>query len=100
MLLPERGRSRLECLHHNIAMLLACMENCAAVVGRPGTEAAGWFQQQAALLLNYLYRRAPLPGADGIYKSRAAEMWIEHRGLASAINQVNAQAGTPPPELP
>jgi hypothetical protein len=100
MLLPRRGRTRLECLHHNIAMLLACMENSAAVVGRPGTEAAGWFQQQAALLLNSLYRREPLPGADTIYKSRAAELWIEHRGLADAINQVNARAGKPPPSLP
>jgi hypothetical protein len=100
MLLPERARSRLECLHHNIAMLLACVENSAAVVGRPGTEASGWFQQQAALLLNCLYRREPLPGADGIYKSRAAEMWIGHRGLADTINQVNARAGTPPPSLP
>jgi hypothetical protein len=100
MLLPERRRSRIGCLHHNITTLLACMENLAAVVPHPATSACGWFQQQAALLLNCLYRRAPLPVVNGIYKSRAAEMWIEHRGLASAINRVNAQAETPPLELP
>jgi hypothetical protein len=51
-------------------------------------------------MLNCLYRREPPPEADGIYKSRAAEMWIAHRGLAAAINRVNAQAGTPLPDLP
>jgi hypothetical protein len=100
MVLPERTRSRLECLHRNVTMLLACMENFAAVVPRQGTGANDWFQRQAALMLNCLYRREPPPEADGIYKSRAAEMWIAHRGLAAAINRVNAQAGTPLPDLP
>lgn len=102
MLLPERARPRLECLHRNITMLLACMENFAAVLqSQDRTTAYRWFQQQAALLLNCLYRREPPPGARGIYKSRAAELWIAHRGLAAAINTVNAQApATPPPGLP
>ena len=100
MLLPDGTQSRLVCLHHNITTLLACMENLAAVVPQQATSACGWFQQQAALLLNCLYRREPLPVVNGIYKSRVAEMWIEHRSLASAINQVNAQADMPPPALP
>ena len=62
--------------------------------------AADWYQRQAALQLNHLYRREPLPLVNGIYKSRVAEMWIKHRDLAAAINQVNAKAQSPPPALP
>ena len=75
------------------------MENMAAVLAPQPTEACDWFARQA-LLLNSLYRRVPLPGFDNVYKSRAAEMWIGHRGLGAAINQVNAQALPPPPALP
>ena len=100
MLLPKATRSRLECLHRNITTLLACMENMAAIVKPQATVAADWYQRQAALLLNHLYRREPLPVVNGIYKSRVAEMWIEHRDLAAAINQVNAQAQSQPPALP
>lgn len=101
MLLPKATQSRVECLHHNITTLLACMENMAAIV-RPEatTVAADWYQRQAALLLNHLYRRKPLPKVDGIYKSRVAGMWIEHRDLAADINRVNDQAQSPPPALP
>jgi hypothetical protein len=100
MLLPKATRSRLDCLHRNITTLLACMENMAAIVKPQATVAASWYQRQAALLLNHLYRREPLPVVNGIYKSRVAEMWIEQRDLAAAINQVNAQAYPPPPALP
>jgi hypothetical protein len=100
MLLPVETGFYLGCLHHNITTLLACIENLAAAVQQEATDAAGWFQRQAALLLNSLYRREPLPVVNGIYKSRVAQMWIEHRGLTSAINRVNALAEIPPPALP
>lgn len=100
LLLPQETSAHLGCLHHNITTLLACMENLAAVLAPQPTEACDWFARQAGLLLNSLYRRVPLPGFDNVYKSRAAEMWIGHRGLAAAINQVNAQALPPPPALP
>ena len=103
MLVPRVPvRRAAECLHHNITTLLACMENLAAVVvTEQVTEACDWFQRQAALMLNHLYRREPLPKVNGIYKSRVAEMWIQHRGdLVPAINRVNADAQPPPPALP
>ena len=91
---------RAECLHHNITTLLACMENLAAVVQtQQVTDAGDWFQRKAALMLNHLYRRAPLPAVNGIYKSRVAEMWIRHQGLVPHINRVNADAQQPPPAL-
>ena len=74
---PKQARSRLRCLHRNITTVLACIENMAAIVRPQATDAADWYQRQAALLLNHLYRRKPLPVVNGIYKSRVAEMWIE-----------------------
>jgi hypothetical protein len=101
MLLPSETGRRAECLHHNITTLLACMGNLAAVVAtEKATEACDWFQRQAALMLNHLYRREPLSGVNGIYKSRVAEMWIHHLNLAPAINRVNAETEPPPPALP
>lgn len=92
---------RAECLHHNVTTLLACMENLAAVVqAEKVTDACGWFQRRAALMLNHLYRRAPLPEVNGIYKSRVAKMWIRHQDLVPYINRVNADAQQPPPTLP
>jgi hypothetical protein len=77
------------------------MESLAAVVvTEQATESCRWFQRQAALMLNHLYRREPLPIVNGIYKSRVAEMWINHRNLAPAINRVNAQTQPSPPTLP
>src|SRR6185437_3721933 len=100
MLVPRITVRRAECLHHNITTLLACMENLAAVVRTEQvTEACDWFQGKAALMLNHLYRRAPLPTVNGIYKSRVAEMWIRHQGLVPHINRVNANAQQPPPAL-
>jgi hypothetical protein len=100
MLVPRITVRRAECLHHNITTLLACMENLAAVVRTEEvTEACDWFQRQAALMLNHLYRRAPLPTFNDIYKSRVAEMWIQHQDLIPHINRVNADAHTPPPVL-
>ena len=101
MLVPRVTFRRAECLHHNITTLLACMENLAAVVEREQvTEACGWFQRKSALMLNHLYRRAPLPVVNGIYKSRVAGMWIKHRDLVAHINRVNADAQPSPPVLP
>jgi hypothetical protein len=101
MLVPRITVRRAECLHHNITTLLACMENLAAVVATEQvTEACDWFQRQAALMLNHLYRRAPLPTVNHIYKSRVAKMWIRHRDLVPHINRVNADAQSPPPALP
>jgi hypothetical protein len=103
MLLPENGfraQPRVACLHHNITTLLAYMENLAAVVSDQVTEPCRWFQSRAALVLNHLYRRKPLPATNGIYKSRVAEMWVDHRDLARTINQVNAQDQPSPSALP
>ncbi|MGO8955767.1 MAG: hypothetical protein ACLQFR_00110 [Streptosporangiaceae bacterium] len=101
ILVPRETVRHAECLHHNITTLLACMENLAAVVvAEQVTEACDWFQRQAAVMLNHLYRRAPLPTVNGIYKSRVAEMWIQHRDLVPAINRVNGDAQPPPPALP
>jgi hypothetical protein len=103
VLMPDQepARSHLGCLHHNLCALLACTENMAAVVGTPPTLAATWFQRRAALLLNCLHRRTPLPlpGFGRIYKSRLAQMWIDHSGLAAAINQINTEAEEPVPAL-
>jgi hypothetical protein len=102
MLLPQEPNSRVGCLHHNITTLLAYMENLAAVVPSRTTTACDWFLREAALILNHLYRREPLPDL-GIYKSRLAEMRIDHRGLAPAINRINRinpQVQPPPPSLP
>jgi hypothetical protein len=101
MLMPDQqpARSHLGCLHRNICTLLACMENMAAIVGPAANRPATWFQRRAALLLNCLHRRAPLPGSGQIYKSRVAQMWIDHLGLAAAINQVNTEAEQPVPAL-
>jgi hypothetical protein len=77
------------------------MENLAAVVqAEKVTDACDWFQPRAALMLNHLYRRAPLPEVNGIYKSRVAKMWIRHQDLVPHINRVNADAQQPPPTLP
>jgi hypothetical protein len=101
MLVPRITVRRAGCLHHNITALLAYMENLAAVVETEQvTDACDWFQRQAALILNHLYRRAPLPTVNRIYKSRVADMWIQHRGLAPHINRVNADTQPPPPDLP
>ncbi len=102
MLMPAQAISdqRISCVHHNMTTLLAYMQSLAAVVPGQPTESCKWFRARAALVLNHLYRRAPLPALQGIYKSRLAGMWIDHLGLSTAINQVNAQEAPPPPDLP
>jgi hypothetical protein len=102
ILLPraDRAELRIECLHHNIATLLAYIENLAAIVPEQATEPCNWFQENAALILNHLYRRRPLPKVNGIYKSRVSEMWIDYRGFAGAINMVNGREQPSPPRLP
>jgi hypothetical protein len=102
MLMPAQSMDdqRIACVHHNMATLLAYLQNLGAVLPGQPTESCKWFRARAALLLNHLYRRAPLPDIQGIYKSRLAGMWIDHLGLSPSINQVNAQAAAPPPDLP
>lgn len=103
LLLPRaqaRAGSRLRCLHHNMATLLADVQNLATLTPATPTVPAAWFQSRAAVVLNHLYRRAPLPETAGIYKSRLAELWLNHRGLAAAINDIAASVTSPPPALP
>jgi len=97
----EGKAGRRPARYRRVCTLLACIQNIAAVVGPQPTRAADWFQRQAALLLNCLYRRRPLPldGFGSIYKSRVAQLWIDHTELADAINQVNARADQPVPVL-
>jgi hypothetical protein len=61
---------------------------------------AEWFQGRTALILNHLYRRAPMPETNGIYKSQVAELWIAHLGLQAAMNAITASESRPPPVLP
>jgi hypothetical protein len=103
MLLPRdmvRAESRIVCLHHNVATLLAYLENLATLLPAQTTQASKWFQDRAALMTNYFYRREPLPEINHIYKTRVAEMWIDHCGLAHAVNSVNTRMQPPPPALP
>jgi hypothetical protein len=103
MLLPWSPTvlSRAECLHRNTSTLLAYIENLAAVVvPEQTTQSGGWFQSRAASILNHLYRRKPLPEINNIYKSRVAQMWIDHRDLSDAVNRVNEHAQSSLPELP
>ncbi|MFI7547455.1 hypothetical protein [Actinoplanes sp. NPDC049599] len=83
--LPRAGQ-RLRCLHHNLATLLAYMQNLATLTPSSSTLATRWFQTRAATLLNHLYRRAPLPETNSIYRSRLAEAWINGRSIAPSIN--------------
>ena len=59
-------------------------------LGPPGSDATTvscrWFQSRAAALLNYLYRRAPLPETGGIYRSRLPQSWINERRIAPFAN--------------
>ncbi|MDQ4096874.1 MAG: hypothetical protein M3144_03255 [Actinomycetota bacterium] len=96
---PEVG-AKLRCLHQNMATLLAYMQNLTTLMPAMPTVPAAWFQGRAALVLNHLYRRAPLPEINGIYKSQLAELWIAHLGLGSAINLITANEANPPPPLP
>jgi hypothetical protein len=95
-----RAGGKLDCLHHNQSTLLALMQNHIAGIAGSPTVAAGWYQRQAAMILNGLYRRATVTGLPGIYRSRVAEMWITHRQVRSAINALNAQEPKVPPPLP
>ena len=95
-----RAGVRMGCLHHNQALLLAMMENMAAVVQPAPSIAAGWFQSQAALVLNSLYRRVPIPEVNGVYRSRLAELWLRERHLVDAINTASQNLPTAPPALP
>lgn len=95
-----RSGARVRCLHRNLATLLGELQNLATLTPASTTVPAAWFQTRAALVLNHLYRRAPLPETSGVYKSQLAELWLRHRGLAAAINQVTAGAASPPTALP
>ena len=77
------------------------MENMAAIVRPQATEALRLVCSDRPPYCSIACTaRIPLPEVDDIYKSRVAGMWIDHRGLAAAINRVNAQAQPPPPALP
>jgi hypothetical protein len=100
MLLAADGSlaaSRARCLHRNTATLQAYMENLATLLPATTTPSSNWFQGRAALMINSLVRRRPVPGSSSIYKSRVAEMWINHRELAATVNAINdrEQAGVP-----
>ena len=96
----ELSGAKLRCLHQNLATLLAYMQNLATLTPASPTVPAEWFQARAALILNHLYRRAPLPETNAIYKSQLAELWITHLGLPAAINAITAGESRPPPALP
>jgi hypothetical protein len=91
MVLPHtqyRAGARLDCLHHNLATLLAYMENLATAPPSSPTVVAEWFRRRAAVVLNHLYRRAPLPETSNIYRSRLPQAWIDYRQLAPALNSL------------
>lgn len=91
-----RAGDRARCLHDNVATLLAQLQNLSTLLGATPTTAAGWFRRRSAVMLNHLYRRAPLPETTNVYKSRVPEAWINHRQLALPVNTVN---GTELPPL-
>lgn len=97
---PQLSGAKLRCLHQNFATLLAYMQNLATLMPAQPSVPAEWFQGRAALILNHLYRRSPVPELNSIYKSQLAEMWIAHLGLPSAINAITAGEAQPPPALP
>lgn len=97
---PELSGAKLRCLHQNFATLLAYIQNLATLIPLRPTVPAEWFQGRAALILNHLYRRAPLPETNAIYKSQLAELWIAHLGLQAAINAITKSESRPPPVLP
>lgn len=96
--------AKLRCLHENVATLLAYMQNLSTIVPMKPTASADWFRRRAALILNHLYRRAALRPEkfppEGIYKSRVAELWMNHLGLNGIINAITADEAVPPPALP
>lgn len=94
---------RVRCLHRNMTTLLAYAQNLLTLVSGSGavgvSPACRPFQARAAAMLNALYRNTPLPGADDIYKSRLAELWIGHLGREAAIDAVNARFSSGLPTL-
>lgn len=83
--LPRAAR-RLECLHHNATVVLAYQQNLASLLNTPTTTSCAWYREQAAIVLNHLHRRAPLPATGSVYKSRLPELWLNERGLGAAVN--------------
>jgi hypothetical protein len=81
-----RAKQKLECLHHNAAMLLANIQNLSTVLMAPTSVACDWYREPAARVLSHLHRRAPLPETGSVYKSRLPELWLNERGRGAAIN--------------
>lgn len=103
MVLPAgayRAEAHVRCLHHNQALLLAQMENLAALLTDQGAAVVKRYRELAGVVLNCLHRRAALKGTGSIYKARVAEMWIKHRQLAPRINDATAGLEDAPPPLP
>lgn len=95
-----RAGARLRCLHHNQALLLAQIENLAALLIQPRADVVKRYRELAGVVLNSLHRRAPLPDTGSVYKARVAQMWIDHRQLAARINDATAGLHDAPPPLP
>jgi|BarGraIncu00431A_1022009.scaffolds.fasta_scaffold30220_2 hypothetical protein len=90
------------CLHNNYSLLLAYLQNLATLVGSSPTSECKWFQERAALMLNHVYRREPVPPVNAMYKSRLADLWLSERGLIEPINKLaaNLALGLPPLQVP
>jgi hypothetical protein len=91
-----RAEQRMRCLHHNLVTLLGYVQNLATLTPAKPMASSEWFQRRAATVLNHLYRRAPLPDTNKIYKSRLPELWIDERQLAPFINALRPDL----PQLP
>lgn len=81
IVLPNTLRNaerRQHCLHANMTTLLALIENLRTLHGGTG-QYAEWYGYKADAVLRSLYQRTDHPSVGSVYKSRLAQVWIDHR---------------------
>jgi hypothetical protein len=93
------GARTAGCLHHNYTMLLAYLQNLAALVVTAPTVEAQWFRERAVWMLNHLHRAVPAPPVYSVYRSRLAQLWLDERGLAEPIDELAGELGLGLPKL-
>ncbi|CAM9573795.1 unnamed protein product, partial [Phaeothamnion confervicola] len=75
----------LTCLHHNYTTLVAILQNLTvAALAPPGQTVAALeaLGDRSRRVIDHLVHRTPI-ASTGIYKSRIAEVWADHRGITA-----------------